>query len=213
MIKGSEALSNCQHVLQQQSTTFYENFLRALLNVQLLKNSTITNQELTGLCDEYLEAAVDIFYYLIVMAEQIAWKAMEVTHPNLTSHTLFSAISKHPNLELFLDLLMRKCVSLWTQGDVKSSPDVTAAVVGSNSALTPSECVRLYRSFVVLYRIITKIRTAKHRACSKYKEEFKYYIRPDSVTAKIPESYPACAILRNVIRSVAVLVLPGQNSR
>ncbi|CAK8698340.1 unnamed protein product [Clavelina lepadiformis] len=214
MLQQTEAITQCHMVLQKCSSSFYGSMLKALISFPELSGSLKFDDSLKVLSHDYMVAAYDVIYEFIVAAEQVSWNCSEIAQLTFSTHTLYSVLNSQPNLNMFMDHIMKECVKMWASGpdDMNSSQFSPKSVNSShNSPLSPSQAVVIYRNFTVLHRCLTKCASVKLHAREKFKEEFKYYIRPEKLEMKLPSLYPVSGIARNITSCVACIVLESSN--
>nr|XP_002127084.1 uncharacterized protein C12orf56 [Ciona intestinalis] len=211
MLHQTEGLTACHKVLQTCSAAFHANLISSLLHEHLFPPSLTMSENMMELVDEYNTAATDVLFHLMEITAQVSWNWNGSKDPDLTGQKLFREIENHSGLRTFIDRIVSRCVRIWernTDGSVSGSPRSVTSL-SAHEPLSGADTVTIYRMLFVLHQCLLKCKPLARHA-PKYKEEFRYFIRNDTETSKIPSSYPCCSMVLEMLKNVKFLVL-GEN--
>lgn len=206
MIRESEAIPQCYRVLQNLSLPCFQDLLDCLLCMpRLLCDSWLCNEDIKSLVSESTVASCEILYEIIIASQQVSW-IINGKSPVFGSTLLFTTINESQHLPGFLDRLIHSCIKLWDSKEMKPTKYKKRHQLLGPNVFSPDDAVKAFQLFTVFHRIMITCQTAGHHVRSCFREEFKYYINPASVTAKFPEEYPISAMARSVVHAVGSYV-------
>lgn len=132
------------------------------------------DEELQELCDEYVRHATAVVFELVLIAQQSYWGTDEGSFLNVG--WMVRALERHDASRYFTEKLIHQSLSL-----MQPSRGIV---------LSPLEAVLVFQQFTVLQTLINHSKHFAAHVRSRYREEFKYYIRTHTLAEKLPQLYP-----------------------
>nr|XP_039249718.1 uncharacterized protein C12orf56-like isoform X1 [Styela clava] len=206
MIRESEAIPRCYRVLQNLSLPQFKDIIESLLCMpKLLCDSWLCNDDIKSMVAESTVASCEVLYEIIIASQQVSW--IVTGKSTVFGRTvLFATINESERLHGFLDRLIHSCIKLWDSKEMKSTKYKKRHQLLGTEVFSPENAVKAFHLFTVFHRIIVRSPTAAQHVRSSFREEFKYYINPSSVSAKFPQEYPISAMARSVVHAVGSYV-------
>lgn len=158
------------------------------------KNLTSENE---NLLTKFTKIALSTVFELFLMAKQANWSNIEANFYNIS--WMVSTLEEIKDTEKFVVQLISMVLKM-------ISPS-------SMDKLTPEEAVLLYQEFSILETFLKYSPRLRTFICTKYSEEFKYFVQERVIMMKLSPTYPVYNILLTLIGSVVRNILPSHTSR
>ncbi|XP_046840038.1 uncharacterized protein C12orf56-like [Xenia sp. Carnegie-2017] len=146
--------------------------------------------ELNQLYGELVQQQVALLHEVLLMANQNSWISRE--DKILSTSLILKSIESSPRIYDFLEAFMKQLMAIVRKVE--------------NGVLTTGHSIFLYRFLSVLKTLLQQSETIRQYICDYYTEEFRYYIKPHSISESLSQDWPLTLSTRRLMNEVCRLV-------
>lgn len=176
-----EVISSCPKVpIQYLNTT--QRMLTSFKEFYDAGWENLPEAELIRLFAEVTNASVTLLFEILFACQQVTTQ----TTPFSGVAVVCDVLAMSQSLDSFWSLFLTQCLTLMVSDD--------------KIALRPHQVVLLYQYLYVLNTVIDNNHKLNSTLKVGYKEEFRYYVHADLVSARIPSDYPIKGALMQLLQ-------------